>query len=1364
MNPLSELSYIFHHIDYSPRNHDLLASQVSEVAAKLIACSTRKESTKIQTLIGRVFHSHDTILALRTLFLQKITKSHRSWSSAEQKAEAAKYLLPCLAHVKNDECIPGLVEAFSNVPQDKIENFQRLVCSAVSREQELTNSTYCLCADLSPFCWQLATALCNQTEDADLKTSYISTLQCIPSIDNFELEEALIEQLIPPRDALKQLLALRFLPQDQILPALRYWNTLDTSLYENHYNLINRWLETRPENREPCHAFLLDQLQTTRNGTLAFELSNHLIRFSQQFHLNRTDLLYREALTVYQLTTDLNSPKNPYTLYAQLLKLSKKNAFIFASLATEMKWYGLWLINPEQIKRAPFKPIPKSALPADISRETLEALWTNFSTRVHSLDSAQRQATKQYIQAIVHASFSYLHTDNLNNAYLRSLFELPTNPEDPVSVETAYFFAILKQIVDTSNEKADDALLSPQEEMLLKVSCGIQACPTGRAEGICSTYHMLIPMERRYPLCAGVRLSSEERAWQFIWTSLQQLISEKLSTPGLLMEALSGKANPSQLSHCTLFLKNALGKYLGISQTIRFDPNSGVLPLNLVEKPLEDILRIFYEHLKPTDCVIALQRTFNTLSLESQQQLALSASALLASNPSLPQELMEGEDPEENLIHITYDEDYTKVQSMALSNKGAVYLLCAAGILMDLLPNSPLPLFLAMDDCLKYSPEKSVYLFNKLPKDIQQMLLQKISSLARLTGLSIAPITDFPSFESNPMLEQHVRVALYDLACKAILAIEHIETFSNVHIMYLPKTVQILAYNCAKKYCSDNHITPTDCSDLSSFFTVLTPEQKIDVIEQMQSKIDSIVFIIEHEANTEDALYRYFDWVEKTPNLQEKKTLGALIRFFKDLSEDEVREILPFLQSTSLESSLEMVFYITSMLKKIPPSNRASFIKQTLSLPEEIRIQTLESLLPFSYIENIKPINCLHIVQTILKIPFPIRIQSAHLFMEMIANESNWRELFDANLPLTTDLDISQTHTISSLIQDLTAEYYEPLLEYLPVLFRLAKETPGIIAKISTLAAIPSIPVKEIPDIIHTMEPVLSLLSPDVFAACIEQLTMAPKEERSAIIQAFSHLMTPVAEPVGPFNRSFSSPREHQMHFAAQSLLTAIQSIAPEERESILSWTIYLTNSSILPDETTRLVLALKEIPTSHRETIILLILKMFPQLTPTPLLTISTASPENQLPILQMIEASCQDWEELDLLHLLQGVVQLSASQAKLCLEICLALTPQGKIFFIKELISVDPSQRKSILHLIQELHLNAEQGRELMVLLNNIPKENVPSFCQQLLQQKPLHPDMLRRILSTMYCATPTRRLEELNKIFLPTPSPQKRKRSGF
>ena len=133
-------------------------------------------------------------------------------------------------------------------------------------------------------------------------------------------------------------------------------------------------------------------------------------------------------------------------------------------------------------------------------------------------------------------------------------------------------------------------LLSPQEDLLLRVSVSISACPSGQRYGITNYYNSL-PLEFRSSvaqLCAP-----EQKINDLIERTIQNVMNETFGDTEFWMSLLK-ISNVSQLTHQILFLKNRLFNQLGLEHTLTFDAHSGTLYDSLLEMPLIDLLKAYF--------------------------------------------------------------------------------------------------------------------------------------------------------------------------------------------------------------------------------------------------------------------------------------------------------------------------------------------------------------------------------------------------------------------------------------------------------------------------------------------------------------------------------------------------------------------------------------------------------------------------------------------------------------------------------------------------------------------------------------------------------------------------------------------------
>ncbi|MCH9608987.1 MAG: hypothetical protein S4CHLAM45_02720 [Chlamydiales bacterium] len=166
---------------------------------------------------------------------------------------------------------------------------------------------------------------------------------------------------------------------------------------------------------------------------------------------------------------------------------------------------------------------------------------------------------------------------------------LKSAPDQPLSILQAQFASVLWFLKEEGNE-----------ETIYKVIAGIQHCRGGKEEGIALTYNQLPPKYKIKKQVAQSGSPQENAAFEYLASFAQKYLLDQFSGTNALMKELIGKDNEiSQAVHQALYLKNLIGKSVGLAHEIRFDPHTGVVYDSLLTKTPQEALEVFYKYVTP---------------------------------------------------------------------------------------------------------------------------------------------------------------------------------------------------------------------------------------------------------------------------------------------------------------------------------------------------------------------------------------------------------------------------------------------------------------------------------------------------------------------------------------------------------------------------------------------------------------------------------------------------------------------------------------------------------------------------------------------------------------------------------------------
>jgi hypothetical protein len=229
-----------------------------------------------------------------------------------------------------------------------------------------------------------------------------------------------------------------------------------------------------------------------------------------------------------------------------------------------------------------------------------------------------------------------------------------TEREGVVPAHVAKVFTILAEVMELSDEIAEKEVVSPKEYRVILIANFLRNCPTGQNEGLFQLDLFLDQLRGSSKDCSYIEsmpspntsaLEVEERVVnreRFIQNNLKsvfsvqtavfndlisnnlgfinELISDRsfLSTPFNRKEAL--RLYFTQVVHQTCYLKNLLGKTLGFSQTLAFDPYIEWINPNLKKKTKNEVLEIFCKYYGPI-FLDAVQAHLNELLDKNYSQI-----------------------------------------------------------------------------------------------------------------------------------------------------------------------------------------------------------------------------------------------------------------------------------------------------------------------------------------------------------------------------------------------------------------------------------------------------------------------------------------------------------------------------------------------------------------------------------------------------------------------------------------------------------------------------------------------------------------------------------------------------------------------
>ena len=329
------------------------------------------------------------------------------------------------------------------------------------------------------------------------------------------------------------------------------------------------------------------------------------------------------------------SIKNPFVIYGKLIALQNKS-FLIDPPSSEIisEQWGL-NFSPFMLRKENFifkesvlrllkgRPLCSQLLLGNVNRMTC---------RINALDSQEQQAIYakardicgslvEGIDQMGNKDFFASLLSNLQDPFFISLLDTPLDNE--VSFIQAYFIALVCNIDDLSLEPKK-GLLSPHEEVMLMTSSSIAQCKVGKTAGISSAYRLL-PKDKQFNTTQFEFFSQEQqRCYLFVYSAFQEAVEHMLSTASPFMRAVLAEHEIHQLSHQSLYVKNALCQFIGLDHNLVFDRHTEVLYSKLVESSIEELLLAFFEYFDAAFFVQLVQKAFERNTVDKNLYMSIS--------------------------------------------------------------------------------------------------------------------------------------------------------------------------------------------------------------------------------------------------------------------------------------------------------------------------------------------------------------------------------------------------------------------------------------------------------------------------------------------------------------------------------------------------------------------------------------------------------------------------------------------------------------------------------------------------------------------------------------------------------------------
>lgn len=202
----------------------------------------------------------------------------------------------------------------------------------------------------------------------------------------------------------------------------------------------------------------------------------------------------------------------------------------------------------------------------------------------------------------------------------------------------------------------------------------IHYCRTGKDEGI-EGYYNLLPRE------AKIKPDTTFKVKEILDAIIQTQVSQILSSPTIFKTVIGlnldnreeqdmRDGEVSQLSHHSTYVKNLIGREVGLSHTFKFDLHSKLLSQKLVDLSKEDLLTVFYKHFIPRTLINSVVRKVNEELNKKGNTLYKNLRVFL-------------DDENQSKLWDMNDDDIDNIK-YSLTQFGALQLLIKVGVLTEL--------------------------------------------------------------------------------------------------------------------------------------------------------------------------------------------------------------------------------------------------------------------------------------------------------------------------------------------------------------------------------------------------------------------------------------------------------------------------------------------------------------------------------------------------------------------------------------------------------------------------------------------------------------------------------------------------------
>lgn len=375
------------------------------------------------------------------------------------------------------------------------------------------------------------------------------------------------------------------------------------------------------------------------------------------------------------------SLKNPYHIYRNILiafttplELMQHSPSYLIGTADplEVRWNQATLqANGQENK------LLASCLPQGLSTAKFTAIFDKMETRIAALEIQRKTEVQELIATLSFHSqpptvVRELRTNFLTCALFkdnmsRYASEIVGDAHAIVSPQLLQFALIGKRILEAGTEVVGEALLSEQEDLLVKFAVLLITCPAGQSDGMKRYFNLTFTTQER--VAALHADDTDAQFSQHIHESIQSSLQEIFSKPDFIQALVDDSHEVPQLSHQTQYLEARWHRLVGLRYgDLPFDRGTATLLDKLVEIDKEKFLKTFFTFFTPQLAIEKLQQIIN---FKENDLLYTAFIELLTNRAILP---AQGGEAWINFIQksIRFEEDLTPI---GLTEFGAVKAL-----------------------------------------------------------------------------------------------------------------------------------------------------------------------------------------------------------------------------------------------------------------------------------------------------------------------------------------------------------------------------------------------------------------------------------------------------------------------------------------------------------------------------------------------------------------------------------------------------------------------------------------------------------------------------------------------------------------